>query len=53
MHYNDSFMDEFEYLTNKRGKIVQEIEYTEQQMAEYLMPNFKNLSISDKGKSLK
>ena len=37
----------FEYLTNKRGKKGQEIEYTEQKMAEYLMPNFKNISISD------
>ena len=40
----------FEYLTNKRGKKGQEIEYTEHKMAEYLMPNFKNLSISDKRK---
>ena len=40
----------FEYLTNKRGKKGQEIEYTEQKMAEYLMPNCKNLSISDKRK---
>jgi hypothetical protein len=40
----------FEYLSNKRGKKGQEIEYTEQKMAEYLIPNFKNLSISDKRK---
>ena len=40
----------FEYLTNKRGKKDQEIAYTEHKMAEYLMPNFKNLSISDKRK---
>jgi hypothetical protein len=36
------------YLINKRGSKGQEIRYLELKMAEYLMPNFENLSIDDR-----
>ena len=39
-----------QYLVGKRRSKGQEIKYTEIKMAEYLMPNFENLSIDDKRK---
>ena len=41
-------MKAFEYLIRKQRSKGQEITYTELKMAEYLMPNFENLSIDDK-----
>ena len=39
-----------EYLLQKRGSKGQEIEYMELKMAEYLMPNIENISITDRRK---
>ena len=36
-----------EYLLNKQGSKGQEIEYKELKMAEYLMPNYQNITIDE------
>ena len=37
-----------EYMLSKRRSKGQEIQYSELKMAEYLMPNFENISIEDR-----
>ena len=36
-----------EYLMSKQGSKGQEIKYTELKMAEYLLPNFQNITIDE------
>ena len=55
MKQSNSFLDILphliDYLIRKQKSKGQEKEYKELKMAEYLMPNFENLSIDDKRNS--